>query len=63
MKKLYLLKDLDDNNDQIMLASYNKNELLQKLGQDFLDGRCIDSYRLFEANTSDIKFENKNARK
>ena len=51
-KKIYLLIDCID--DELILAGYDKKELLTKVGEDFLSGEEIDSYRLKSVRVEDL---------
>lgn len=42
MKKLYLLVDLDFP-DEIVASSHERNDLVLKIGQDFLKGAKIEN--------------------
>lgn len=49
MKKLYLLVDLDFP-DEIVASSHERNDLVLKIGQDFLKGAKIDTYTILEVD-------------
>ena len=49
MKKLYLLVDLDFP-DEIVASSHKRNDLVLKIGQDFLKGAKIDTYTILEVD-------------
>lgn len=49
MKKLYLLVDLDYP-DEIVASSHERNDLVLKIGQDFLKGAKIDTYTILEVD-------------
>lgn len=49
MKKLYLLVDLDYP-DEVVASSHERNDLVLKIGDDFLKGAKIDTYTILEVD-------------
>lgn len=53
--KLYVL--FDYINDNLILASFNKQEILAKVGSDYFKNEYIDNYVLKSINVEDLQEE------
>lgn len=54
-EKLYVL--FDYINDNLILASFNKQEILAKVGSDYFKNEYIDNYVLKSINVEDLQEE------
>lgn len=61
MKKLYMLVNLDDDTHQIKETSYDKNDLVLKLGQDFLKGNDINGCTILDLDIEGAMLEDLDA--
>lgn len=53
--RVYIL--FDWINDELIAASFDKNEVLARVGKDFLEDKDIDSYRLKSVDVEDLEDE------